>query len=504
VNALGVATRGGHEKIVDLLLDHDAYVAKDEIYDGIINPLHVAIVLSRDDMLKVLLRRGFHPNCRNRFTHWTPTMTTAIAGEICTARILFKHDADALLSNTAGQSANQIAKKCNHEELASFIQRKANQNLSNSGDNKDNIIQAVKHGDENLVRKLLDQDSARANSHTKEAATPLMYASMAGSMALVEILLEYGADINAKDFDNGWTALMQATYYDQTEIAKYLIKRGANVNLRAKNGVTALDMAMLINLNDTELFRMLANRSIESADLSKIAEEEQRHQLPKSESGFFRKISKSLKNKAWYKSVTDLNGTMVAKTETLPNKRESVFSPLHTVVKRCDDLPDLSPPEFTRSIRVRAVKDAQTPKSKAKQKMKRTVNTKILLDNSTNSSRSSSGSGGQSTFNELRRFNKSDSVRSKSSSRISSSSSRTSSTITPTQQSLDLDEDVRSVLEELSLTPKYKKIFAEQEIDIQVFQSLSTCDLKELGITQPNIRQKLLQAIDQIKGEHVT
>ena len=73
---------------------------------------------------------------------------------------------------------------------------------------------------------------------------------------------------------------------------------------------------------------------------------------------------------------------------------------------------------------------------------------------------------------------------------------------------------MRSVLEELSLTPKYKKIFAEQEIDIQVFQSLSTCDLKgrsldlllvqpfsELGITQANIRQKLLQAIDQIKNE---
>ena len=102
-------------------------------------------------------------------------------------------------------------------------------------------------------------------------------------------------------------------------------------------------------------------------------------------------------------------------------------------------------------------------------------------------------------------------------SRISSttSSSRTSSTITPTQQSLNLDEvllinlfletkvnqnacekvskvmlinvnisaytqlqilfqDVRSVLEDLSMTRKYQKIFAEQEIDIQVFQSLST------------------------------
>ena len=83
-------------------------------------------------------------------------------------------------------------------------------------------------------------------------------------------------------------------------------------------------MAMLINLNDTELFRMLANRSIESADLTKIIEEPT--VTKNSESGFFRKISKSLKNKTWYKSVTDLNGTMVAKTENLPNKRERLFN----------------------------------------------------------------------------------------------------------------------------------------------------------------------------------
>ena len=60
-------------------------------------------------------------------------MTAAISGEICTARLLLKHEANGLLCNTTGQTANQIAKQCKNDELANFIERKANQNLSNSG-----------------------------------------------------------------------------------------------------------------------------------------------------------------------------------------------------------------------------------------------------------------------------------------------------------------------------------------------------------------------------------
>ena len=30
---------------------------------------------------------------------------------------------------------------------------------------------------------------------------------------MIDLLISHGADIDAKDYENGWTALMQATYY---------------------------------------------------------------------------------------------------------------------------------------------------------------------------------------------------------------------------------------------------------------------------------------------------
>jgi ankyrin repeat protein len=176
-------------------------------------------------VITVLLRQGINGNVRNKFTQWTPLMTAAVSGEICTARLLFKNEIDGEKTNTNGQNAASIARKCKNSELAGFIDRKTLQNLSNSQEIKETIISAVKKGDELAVKKLLFADPSVANNQSKDAATPLMYASMFGFINLVEILLEQGADIDAKDYENGWTALMQATYYGQAQIAKYLILR---------------------------------------------------------------------------------------------------------------------------------------------------------------------------------------------------------------------------------------------------------------------------------------
>ena len=60
---------------------------------------------------------------------------------------------------------------------------------------------------------ILEADKSQANKSSSDGATPLMYASITGQLHMIDLLIKSGADIDARDYENGWTALMQATYY---------------------------------------------------------------------------------------------------------------------------------------------------------------------------------------------------------------------------------------------------------------------------------------------------
>jgi ankyrin repeat protein len=59
----------------------------------------------------------------------------------------------------------------------------------------------------------------------------LHYAAAAGAVKSAELLLQKGVDVNAVDGE-GQTALHVATFYDQNEMVKFLLGRGANANAR--------------------------------------------------------------------------------------------------------------------------------------------------------------------------------------------------------------------------------------------------------------------------------
>ena len=79
--------------------------------------------------------------------------------------------------------------------------------------------------------------------------TPLMEAARTASSEIARILIDKGADINAKDTE-GKTPLVIATEFGNAEVAGELILAGADIDARDNNGCSALMYASIVDPHD--------------------------------------------------------------------------------------------------------------------------------------------------------------------------------------------------------------------------------------------------------------
>jgi ankyrin repeat protein len=105
------------------------------------------------------------------------------------------------------------------------------------------IINAVEKGNKKEILKLL-KAGVDVNIKDEDGYTALILASYNGHTETVKILLESGADVNIKDED-GYTALITASSQGHAETVKLLLESGADVNAENKESFTALMYASL-------------------------------------------------------------------------------------------------------------------------------------------------------------------------------------------------------------------------------------------------------------------
>jgi ankyrin repeat protein len=95
--------------------------------------------------------------------------------------------------------------------------------------------------------RMLIEAGADVNQKTSDGATALHYAIQGGKtredkviIDVVRVFLDVGANVNEQTESEGLTPLMLAADYGKTGVVKVLMDRGADINAKDRNGRTAL------------------------------------------------------------------------------------------------------------------------------------------------------------------------------------------------------------------------------------------------------------------------
>jgi ankyrin repeat protein len=97
-------------------------------------------------------------------------------------------------------------------------------------------------GDEAVFTRVVAA-GADVNAADKDGITPLMWATRAGRMAEVRVLLQKGAAVNSQEEGERSTALSETFLSERDDIAELLLARGADPRLRDRWGRNALQQA---------------------------------------------------------------------------------------------------------------------------------------------------------------------------------------------------------------------------------------------------------------------
>jgi ankyrin repeat protein len=162
----------------------------------------------------------------------SPVADAAMKGDIAAVRALIQNKADINAPQADGATAMQWAAYRNDLALADvLIAAGANVKAANR-EGATPLYLASLAGSGPMLAKLL-QAGADANEMGPQGETPLMLAARSGDLGSIKLLLDYKAQINAKDKLRGTTAVMWAVEQSHPAAVKLLIERGADVTTNA-------------------------------------------------------------------------------------------------------------------------------------------------------------------------------------------------------------------------------------------------------------------------------
>lgn len=294
---LMVASGLGQSQMVGILLAAGADVLSIDPQMGA-TALHKAAQSGNPDVIDLLLGHGAFIDQQSPILGHTALMDAVLHKNAAAARILLDRGARTNIQNHWQQTALVLARNDQLTDMVELIEDRDKKDAIQV--NSLTLIAATKAGDLDAVKRLT-ASGANVNERMPiigsldDNYTPLGVAAREGHAAIVEVLLNAGADprrtiglmkgtpvheaaffgradiirlfaslpeqagrsaieLDAQGLYNGLTPLHDAVWHGHREAAQELVEAGAPLHLRSHAGLTAREMATLYGYDDLGQF----------------------------------------------------------------------------------------------------------------------------------------------------------------------------------------------------------------------------------------------------------
>ncbi|KAJ5724266.1 hypothetical protein N7488_002301 [Penicillium malachiteum] len=270
---LCVAASGGHLRAKQVLLDkgasvetlhgngeirtmleHGARATINAIDKNQETPLLLAITHGSSEAAKLLMEDGADVNKRVE-DGMQPLLYAARINRLAIVQILLEGRADVKSINSLGESALWEAVSKNNIRMAELLLKKgADPNLKTN--DKNNILQLAVRRNSISMASILLKYKANPNQRNEKGETSLFDAVKKDNTGMVELLLQNEACIDTQD-NVGDTVLFLSVRKRSFRMVSLLLRKGADPNLKNKEGFSSTYYATIEFSPDPRLIRLL-------------------------------------------------------------------------------------------------------------------------------------------------------------------------------------------------------------------------------------------------------
>ncbi|XP_029384201.1 poly [ADP-ribose] polymerase tankyrase-2-like [Echeneis naucrates] len=208
------------KQVCELLLRKGANV--NDKTKELLTPLHLAAEKGHNDVIEVLVKHEAKVNAVDHLGQ-TALHRAARRGHLQTCRLLLNAGGNPLLPSLQGLSPSQLGNKGVQEILQDGL-------LLRNSEVDRQLLEASRSGDLETVKRLCSVQNVNCRDVEGRQSTPLHFAAGYNRLAVVQFLLQHGADVHAKD-KGGLVPLHNACSYGHYEVAELLVLHGAVVNV---------------------------------------------------------------------------------------------------------------------------------------------------------------------------------------------------------------------------------------------------------------------------------